>query len=77
MCYKGDSSRGHIQCERLLKANLRALDSISLLSYVVTTQMQFDFRFSSTAGYCLAAKFYFSYRFSFRVFFQSRKRVLQ
>ena len=56
---------------------LRALDSISLLRYVVTTQMQFDFRFSSTAGYCLAAKFYFSYCFSFRVFIQSRKRVLQ
>ena len=50
---------------------LRTLDSISLLRYVVTTQMQFDFRFSSTAGYCLAAKSYFSYCFSFRVFFQS------
>ena len=71
--------------------SLRALDSISLLRYVVTTQIQFfgflvqprsqalsPFPpFSSTAGYCLAAKFYFSYCFSFRVFFQSRKRVLQ
>ena len=56
---------------------LRALDSFSLLGYVVTTQMQIDFRFSSTARYCLAAKFYFSYCFSVRMFFQSRKRVLQ
>ena len=31
------------------KTALRALDSISLLRYVLTTQMQFDFRFSSTA----------------------------
>ena len=50
--------------------SLRALDSISLLRYVVTTQIQFDFRFSSTARYCLAAKFYFSYCFSVRIFFQ-------
>ena len=56
---------------------LRALDSISLLRYVVTTHMQFDFRFPSTARYCLAAKFYFSYCFSVKVFYQSRKRVLQ
>ena len=70
LCYRRD------WMARLI-STLRALDSISLLRYVVTTQMQFDFRFSSNARYCLAPKFYFSYCFSVRIFFQSRKRVFQ
>ena len=56
---------------------LRALDSISLLRYVVTTQMQFDFRFSSTARSVRLPNFTLVIVFSVRIFFQSQKRVLQ
>ena len=69
--------RVRFHCQNVELIVLRALDSISLLRYVVTTQTQFYFRFSCICRFCLAAKFYFSYCFSVKIFFQSRKRVLQ
>ena len=47
---------------------LRALDSISLLRYVVTTQMQFDFRFSSSARSVRRPNFTLGIVFSFESF---------
>ena len=60
--------------------SLRALDSISLLRDVVTTQMQFDFQFLLVNAMKRVVtvwrpNFTLVIVFSFRIFFQSRKLV--